>query len=154
MRRILGLILVVLLVGVILAQDEEEEIDDPLMMVVADVPGVQGVVDAEIAEVDEQTVVTVIYLTREISEIGYRAEILDVFRAVGDYLDTEEIEADFVAVVPEVVEDAPLETITTGITNLQDLLTGDITRSRFLDELDIVPGEHQIQPPEDPEGQV
>ena len=138
MLRKLWLLLIFVLLVPLMAQDTE-----PIRESVLDIPGMTDVLDVSFSEEDDLTTLNIVYLTREIGEVGYRAELLDVFRAVGAALDEAEITVDRVLIVPSVEEDSAVEYAGAQIDALRDLMNGDITRTTFLDGLEILPGEHQ-----------
>jgi hypothetical protein len=148
MRRvILGLfmlLVVLLLLLPVLVESElsrrpSRPIIDRIASAVSDVPGVRGVGDVQIIDLDEHDlpVLRLVYLTAERDEIGYRAEIVEVFRAVGEIVMGTDLELAQVRLVPSVQLDEPIEVISVPAQKLRALEADDITRTEFLAELDI-----------------
>jgi hypothetical protein len=105
---------------------------------------------------DETDVLSVVYLTREVDPFGYRAETLDVFRAVAATIAAAEDAppVDLVTLLPSVEIDGDASEIELVIAQADDvtaLAAGEITRTTFLSALEISAGEHQLQPTESPE---
>jgi len=88
----------------------------------------------------------VIYLTQEMSELGYRLETLDLFRAMAQVIKLESIDVDMLVVVPSVTEDSAIEIASADLDDVLTFLEGDITRSDFIAGMTITPGAHQSQP--------
>lgn len=112
---------------------------DRVLNAVSDVPGVRGVVTAEIVASDDDVMPTlrVVYLTAEMDEIGYRAEIVEVNRAIGEALLGTDTQFAQVVVVPSVRADEPIEIISAPGQKLRALQAEDITRTDFLAELEV-----------------
>lgn len=153
--RVVGL--AILLCGVIvLVVAQDDEADDAvrasqaaLFEAMETVRGLVEVVDVSILindEDEDDLIVTVqtVYITRELNELGYRAEILDVYYALGETITEEGLVVEFVVLLPSVSEDIPVETVISTMENLTGLLEGDLSRSEFLESLEVFLGEHQL----------
>jgi len=133
------------------AQDDEVDdavtaLQDVLFEAMETVRGLVEVVDVSILindEDEDDLIVTVqtIYITRELNELGYRAEILDVYYALGEAITEEGLVVEFVVLLPSVSEDIPVETVIATMENLTGLLEGDLSRSEFLESLEVFLGE-------------
>jgi hypothetical protein len=98
---------------------------------------------AEIGENDEgDPVFMVYYISNEFDMVAYRAEMLEVFRQVGTLSVALPATVTLIPVADmgfglEGIEAATIDTAT-----LQDFAKGDMTRTAFLEQLDIEPLEH------------
>jgi hypothetical protein len=96
----------------------------------------------EMDEVDGDTVYTVRYDTREINMVAYRSEMLEVFRLVGE---VEALDDGDVVLIPQIDVGGTTEGVeaaTASAGSVRSLAQGDMTRSDFLDIVDIAPLEH------------
>lgn len=82
----------------------------------------------------------IVYITREIDEVGYRAEILDVYRAVGQALPEDETRP--LRLITMIGTDEGLEQVDASSEDVRALLSGEMTRSAFLETLIVIPLEH------------
>jgi hypothetical protein len=137
------MLLLPLLLQIILSDHGNEPAVQSINEAVDAVPGIRGVSMIDVALVDHEDAVTnitslqIVYLTAETGESGYRAETVEVFRAVGVSLRTGALEVDRVILMPAVTPDAVIEMITASIEDINALLEGDLTRTDFLDTLEI-----------------
>ncbi|GAB4527071.1 MAG: hypothetical protein OHK0046_44530 [Anaerolineae bacterium] len=147
-------ILMARVIGHVMAQGAQDEADraesraelmDQVIEAIDAVPGVRGVGEVSFIEAEDTLTLTAVYLTRETGEIGYRAELLDVFRAVGEIMEETDVDIDQIALIPSVLEDSAIETAVTTVFNVRLLMSGRLSRTTFLAELEILPGEHQFQ---------
>lgn len=96
---------------------------------------------------DEEGTLSVRYATREINEIGYRAEVIDLYRAIGLAVMAHDLAIDWVTLVPSIGGGAAIEQITTRAEHTTALAAGTILRSSFLRALEVVEMEHGDTPP-------
>jgi len=137
------LVVLLLLLPVLIEGGLSTERSSPMIervaSAVSDVPGVRGVANVEIVPLgdDVQPSLRLVYLTSEMGVLGYRAEIVDVFRAVSEIIVGADVSVEQVVVVPSVQVGEPIEIITVPAQKLRALQADDITRTEFLTELDI-----------------
>jgi hypothetical protein len=134
--RSLGIVLTVLL-ALWPAQAQPTALEDDIRAVVAAVPGVWEVVGVTITDTGD---VLIEYLTAETDEIGYRAEVLEVYRAVGQALG--ETDLIHVVLIPGVTPEDLVERITLDTVHLLAYAEGEITRSELLDIMVAEPLNH------------
>jgi len=148
---------IVMLVPV-LADDSHAPVtpDEAVYEAVAAIPGMNEVVTVEIIEADfgdgPSDMLTVIYLTQEVSELGYRLEMLDVYRVIADVVKQEEMSVDSVVLVPSITADSAIEIVSADLNAVLELNNGDVTRTEFVDEMQITPGAHQTVPEDESSG--
>lgn len=147
-------IALLLLVAPVIAQEgnattPEPEPADLLTLIeeaVAEVPHLKEVVSVEIVEVelDDDTITTleVTYITTEIDEIGYRAEIMEVYRVIGGIITAEDagdlaLEIEEVLLMPSVTPDQSIEFIACELDILRDFMDETINRTAFLEALTV-----------------
>lgn len=147
---------VMMLVVVVFSANAQQDVTDVLMQAVKDVPGLVDVVSVDVVsqEVDDEVILTaeVVYLTIELSELGYRAEIIEVMRALGNAIEAGEYQFDSVLLVPSITADMPVETVATDMDAVSELVVGEMSRTDFLMQLEVVSGMHQHVPPSTDEG--
>jgi hypothetical protein len=109
--------------------------------------------NVQAARVDSETpTLVVFYQTRETAPVAYRAEMLEVFRAIGGIELPDGVFIQ-VGIVPEVdmgLEIESLEMATISTDDMIDFARGDITRTDFLDSLSFTPMEHFNTEPQNP----
>lgn len=96
----------------------------------------------EMTETEDEPILTVYYVTRELDEIAYRAEMIEIFRLVGAADAPANMD---IAIVPQIEmgeQTQGLEMATVSLRWVQQLAAGDVTRTDFIDELQISPLEH------------
>jgi hypothetical protein len=145
----IGLLLVALAVplaaGHLLADDRITDIEAAL-----DVPWL-ALLGVSMEETEGATVVTVAYMTQEVNPVAYRAEMIEVYRLVASIDDPNETVT--IALAPHVnMGDSVqgIELATVSMASVLDMATGDITRTTFLDEIEITPLEHSQQQEQNP----
>lgn len=106
----------------------------------ADVPGVE-LVDVTLAGT---RLAAVWYITRETDEFGYRAEVLEVFRAVGAALLAGAARVNTVALYSGVTATDLIERIAAQADDLRAFAAGDLTRSELLARLEITELGHSL----------
>lgn len=161
MRHLLFVCTLLLLLLPAAAQDDDtDDFITAVTKAVQDIPGMDEDVTVRLETLlldDEATaVLSVVYLTREVDPFGYRAETLDVFRAVAATLADDENAppVDLVTLLPSVEigdDTSEIELVIAQADDVTALAAGEITRTAFLDALEINAGEHQLQPTESPE---
>ena len=121
----------------------------------ADVPGLVEVAGVTISDEEgDQPVLLVKYITAETLEIGYYAEIIDAFRAIGETLPDTAIDVESVVIYTGVTVDDVLERLEVSADVLADFVDGELTRSDFWGEVDTVGLEHQLPDHADPGDEV
>ncbi|MBZ0294390.1 MAG: hypothetical protein K8L99_17640 [Anaerolineae bacterium] len=131
------LLLIVLLAATGWMQVTDEDLVAGVETALMGVPGVEVsavTLDAGTLQID--------YVTKEVDEIGYRAEMLEAYRAVGEYLMQADNPVTQVTLVSNVSTGEGLEQIETASGHVLALASGDITRSAFLETLTITELEH------------
>ncbi|MBZ0303446.1 MAG: hypothetical protein K8J31_27135 [Anaerolineae bacterium] len=135
---VIPLILGALLLPALAQETPAASWTDSLREVVDQVPGIRQVVDVVIEDED----VRITYVTAEADEVGYRAEMLDVFWAVGRALNAADRAVNHVILVSAVAPDDFLEEITIDSVHLAAYAEEKLTRTELLDLLSIEPLEH------------
>jgi len=149
---ILALLVIVMSLLPVLADDARAPVipEEAVQAALEDMPGLHEIVTVEVIVADfgdgPVDMLTVIYLTQEMSELGYRLETLDLFRAMAQVIKLESIDVDMLVVVPSVTEDSAIEIASADLDDVLTFLEGDITRSDFIAGMTITPGAHQSQP--------
>lgn len=139
MLLVVLLLLLPVLVETGLSGRRSQPMIDRVANAVSDVSGVRGVVDAELVTTPDHILpqLRVVYLTSETDVIGYRAEIVEVYRAIGEVLVGTDTQVAQVVLVPSVQVDEAIEIISAPMQKVRALQADDITRTEFLDELDV-----------------
>ncbi|MEO1665157.1 MAG: hypothetical protein AAFU54_10995 [Chloroflexota bacterium] len=124
--------------------------DDPTTDIAAalDVAWLQ-VDDVQTVPIDGNDVLLVMYRTRELDPVAYRAEMIEIFRVVGQ---TGTV-AERVSLVPQVdmgdtIEGLELATASTA--DIVQMATGSMTRTDFLKTIETVPLDHSRREPQEP----
>ncbi|NJO84951.1 MAG: hypothetical protein HC828_20805 [Blastochloris sp.] len=145
MRGLLVLVGVVLMTFWMVAA-QQPPTDEVVAKIDAAVRGVAGVVQVFSVEVlTEDAALLVMYETRETDEIGYMAEIMDIYRAVARVMAADSLDFGTLIVVPNVDMGGDTEAIEQVSINGDDALAlyrGEITRGDFLTRLIRAPGDH------------
>lgn len=139
MRYWILLALTILMLTVVAAQDDDEEptFEEAIEAIVADVPNILSVLDITIVENRDVVILEIMYVTGEIEEFGYRAELMDVFRSVGTHLMEEESEIDEVLLIPSITEDINIEFVAVEAPILFEFVQEEINRSDLIREMDV-----------------
>ncbi len=138
----------------VLAQDDEVAPDDGALTLktqindaVLAIPSLDRVLFVTQGTLNDESgdFVEIAYNTDEIGLYGYYAEVMDVFRAVGETLDAQDppLRLERIALTPTVGEHSPIETMIVPGDVLRMFVGGAITRSEFLDRVESFPGAHQ-----------
>lgn len=151
-RWIIVLLLVSLALGGLLSagdnsDDEALLLEDSLVALFDGLPWLRDLVSVSL----DDDALTVIYLTNETGLTAYRAEILEMYRMIGERLaeyDGDETLPTRIILEPSVTPSSGIETITIDLITVLGLADGTLTRTAFLNDLEIEPGPHQI-PDED-----
>jgi len=149
---ILTITLILLVLLPVLADDTNAPVvpEEAVQTALEDMPGLHEIVTVEIVEADfgdgPVDMLTVIYITSEVSELGYRLETIDLLRVMGQTVKLESIDVDMLVVVPSVTEDSAIEIASVDLDPVLTLMEGDMTRSELIDNMTITPGSHQTQP--------
>jgi hypothetical protein len=151
MRGTAGILLLVIAVFVLLgaaagqdnaAAGDNADLEARLIEAVMAVPGIQEPVLVTLAD----DAVEIVYMTLEVGDLGYRAEVLEVFRAVGMVLAGEDEfpPAQTVVLLPSIDLGEEVETLLAEIDELLAFARAEITRTAFYAGLEIEPGVHQL----------
>ncbi|MEM6528075.1 MAG: hypothetical protein AAF653_07250 [Chloroflexota bacterium] len=138
-----GALLIVVAVATVAAQDAPTEIAAAL-----DVPWL-ALDDVQTIAIEGDDVLLVMYRTRELDPVAYRAEMIEIFRLVGQTgTDAERVSLLPQVTVGEAVEGLELATAATA--DIVQMATGDMTRSDFLETIETTPLEHGQREPQEP----
>lgn len=128
----------------VLAQTTDDD-TEAVRAALADVPGLVEVVGVTVSDDEgDQPVLLVKYITAEMAEIGYYAEVIDAFRAIGATLPDTAVAVDSIVIYTGVDVDDVLERLEVSADVLADFVAGELTRSAFWDAVESVGLEHQL----------
>jgi hypothetical protein len=103
-------------------------------------------VEIDSVELDEtadcETMLVIRYVSREFNLVAYRAEMLEVFRAVGALALDEATQVRLIPMADMGTGPQGIETATIDVATLLTYAVGETTRTTFLEEAVIAPLEH------------
>lgn len=101
----------------------------------------------EMSETDEGSpMMSITYLTREMGDNGFRAEMIEIYRLVGSVgWDAENAEVTLVSTIEFEDRQMGLLAVTATVEDVRALATGSMTRTDFLDVLQEAPLEHHFE---------
>jgi hypothetical protein len=91
---------------------------------------------------DDETVFTVSYVATEYDMVAYRAEMLEIFRVVGQVVPDEATAVTLIPMIDIGVGLQGIEAATIEADALPDYLSGDLTRTMLLETMTSTPLEH------------
>jgi hypothetical protein len=137
MKTLLTGLVLLIVIPAMIAQAPSADALDHVRAAVEAVPGIQ----LDYLEAESDTLLAA-YITREYDEIGYRAEILDVYRALGAALADTDLPVARLTLITRITTGDDLEQISSDASRVLALAAAEITRSQFLEALEITPLEH------------
>lgn len=135
--------MVMLTSGAVSAQNT---VQNRLTEALADVPGIElvSVVLSDSRAVGGERIALIKYVTVEMDEFAYRAEVLDVFRAAGEAIHADGVDVDRMVLYVGVTTTDLIERIEAAAQDIRDLAAGELTRTQFLSLLIVTELGHSL----------